>query len=45
MGLEGHVKREDSDQAAKQAHFSVDTHRSGVLSCRLLTTIEGKSRL
>jgi hypothetical protein len=26
-------------------HFAVDTHRSGVLSCRLLTTIEGKSRL
>jgi hypothetical protein len=25
--------------------FSVDTHRSGVLSCRLLTTIEGKSSL
>src|SRR5215471_15769410 len=25
--------------------LSVDTHRSGVLSCRLLTTIEGKSRL
>ena len=24
-------------------HFSVDTHRSGVLSCRLLTTIEGTS--
>jgi hypothetical protein len=26
-------------------NFSVDTHRSGVLSCRLLTTIEGKSSL
>ena len=26
-------------------NFSVDTHRSGVLSCRLLTTIESKSRL
>jgi len=25
--------------------FSVDTHRSGVLSCCLLTTIEGKSSL
>jgi hypothetical protein len=25
--------------------FSVDTHRAGVLSCRLLTPIEGKSRL
>src|SRR5262245_58697904 len=24
-------------------NFSVDTHRAGVLSCRLLTTIEGKS--
>jgi hypothetical protein len=23
--------------------FSVDTHRSGVLSCRPLTTIDGKS--
>jgi hypothetical protein len=30
---------------ATEPHFSVDTHRSGVLSCRLLTTIEGKSRL
>ena len=26
-------------------NFSVDTHRSGVLSCRLLTTIEGKNSL
>jgi hypothetical protein len=26
-------------------NFSVDTQRSGVLSCRLLTTIEGKSSL
>ena len=25
--------------------FSVDTHRAGVLSCHLLTTIEGTSRL
>jgi hypothetical protein len=25
--------------------FSVDTHRAGVLSCRLLTPIEGTSRL
>ena len=24
-------------------NFSVDTHRAGVLSCRLLTTIEGRS--
>src|SRR5262245_11610439 len=26
-------------------NFSVDTHRAGVLSCRLLTTIESKSSL
>ena len=26
-------------------NFSVDTHRSGVLSCRPLTTIEGKIRV
>jgi hypothetical protein len=26
-------------------NFSVDTHRAGVLSCRRLTTIEGKSSL
>ncbi len=25
--------------------FSVDTHRAGVLSCRLLTPIKGTSRL
>ena len=40
--------RSSEGTETKQLHrnnFSVDTHRSGVLSCRLLTTIEGKSRL
>ena len=32
-------------QQRNRNHFSVDTHRSDVLSCHLLTTIAGKSRL
>jgi hypothetical protein len=36
MSSEGTETKERS-----RNHFSVDTHRSRVLSCRLLTTIEG----
>src|SRR5262245_23832739 len=40
------VSREETETKQRNRHnFSVDTGRSGVLSCRLLTTIGGKSSL
>ena len=36
-------REEPETKQRNRNNFSVDTHRSGVLSCHLLTTIEGKS--
>ena len=38
-------REEPETKQRNRNNFSVDTQRSGVLSCRLLTTIEGKSSL
>ncbi len=40
------MSREETETKQRNRNkFSVDTHRAGVLSCRLLTTIEGKNSL
>ena len=38
-------REEPETKQRNRNNFSVDTHRSGVLSCHLLTTSEGKSSL
>jgi hypothetical protein len=40
------MSREETEiKQRNRNNFSVDTHRTGVLSCCLLTTIEGKNSL
>ena len=40
------MSREETETKQRNRNiFSVDTHRAGVLSCHLLTTIEGKNSL
>jgi hypothetical protein len=44
-GWKDKSREETETKQLNRNHFSVDTHRSGVLSCRPFTIIEGKSSL
>jgi hypothetical protein len=44
-GWKDKSREETETKQLNRNNFSVDTHRSGVLSCRLFTIIEGKNSL